>query len=60
MKGEHIYRRNINDGTVEQVNNDPSEGVFVKGDYVYYYNSADGKRLYRVNTNGKNKTLIGK
>lgn len=60
VKGENVYRMRMDGSDVQKVTDDPAKGVFVKDDEVYYYNTGDGQRLYKVGVNGKGRTLVGK
>ncbi len=59
VEDQHIYRKNIKDGTLELVSEDMAKGIYVKGEYVYYYNELDNDRLYRMDLDGDNRMLVG-
>ena len=59
IKDQHIFRYNIKDGTTEEVCEDMAMGIFVKGEYVYYYNELDSNRLYRMNLDGSDRMRVG-
>lgn len=60
INGESTHRINLSTNEIERITKDACDGTYVTDEYVYYYNSGDGKRLYRMELNGKHKTLIGK
>lgn len=59
IKDQYIFRQNIKTGEVECISEDMCKGIFVKGDYVYYYNELDSDRLYRMDLDGDNRMLVG-
>lgn len=48
------------DGSNQKIlSNDRCESIHVFGDWVYYFNQDDAKRLYRCSANGGNRELVG-
>lgn len=46
------------DGNVVRINEDTSSNINVYGEFIYYSNKNDGGKLYRINKDGSNKTLL--
>jgi len=51
--------QNKTDGTERtKLNNDFTQSLFLKDDWLYYSNKSDGGKIYKINTLGKGRTRI--
>lgn len=53
-----IFRTDKETLQTECINDEPSEGINVAGDWIYYANRNDKKSLYRISKDGKTKERL--
>lgn len=55
-----LFKMNYNGDFISKLSNDPTNKINIASDWLYYLNSNDGNRLYRIRPNGTDKQSIGK